>query len=151
MTPKQRLEQNRLALSVRMAMPPGILPLPADPASSEVAAGKYAMSEEWCRKMAALEDGQETLRAALDTKAHHLAITELNEKTCLREIDRLEAVEKTLRAALENASIYIERARLNLSYAKQDAVSSAAEAESNKNAAFHDCVAALLILKAPAP
>ena len=46
-------------------------------------------------------------------------------------------------AALRLARTYVERARLNLSFAKQDAVSSAAEAEDNRNSAFHDCVAAL--------
>ena len=50
--------------------------------------------------------------------------------------------------ALRMAREYVERARLNLSFAKQDAAPSKAAAESNINSAFHDCVAALAALDA---
>ena len=62
------------------------------------------------------------------------------------ELDVLEAKLTTLRAQLAQAQVYVERARFNLSFAKQDAVSTSAEAEANRNSAYHDCVAALAVI-----
>lgn len=53
--------------------------------------------------------------------------------------------------ALRTARVFVERARLNLSFAKQDAVETAAEAESNRNSAYHDCVSALAAIDAATP
>jgi hypothetical protein len=96
--------------------------LPDDPASGEREDAGY-----WMNKC------EEALKRSGENKAR---------------ADAADAEVAALREALEKAAIYVERARLSLSFAKQDAVSSAAEAESNKNSAFHDCVKALGVLKA---
>jgi len=51
-------------------------------------------------------------------------------------------------AALAKARELVERARLNLSFSRQDAVPTAAEAESNRNSAFHNCFEALAAIDA---
>ena len=97
--------------------------------------------EAFWKKLDAMEierdEANESARQAIERIAGYIGMIEARDATIAAQS-----------AALAKARELVERARLNLSYSRQDAVPTAAEAESNRNSAFHNCFEALAAIDA---